>query len=393
MPTPAPLPDGSPAPVPVTAPVAPPARGARPAPLPAAGPVDPSVLAAAEGAGPQPAYDDQEPPLHHGPGFFNQPWVQNVLPLATSLFLHVGIIVLGIALYTAVEKVVSPNKEQVIIPESKSLTKSSTPGGVPHPGPPADPTRDAMQDQTKETDDQGFAADAANKLVSASGGPSDAAATGFLGSNVGGGKGKSFGGGAGGGGTAPWGMPGGGGGMLPRSNFLGTGGNANDVIFLCDESGSMVSVFGALKQELKKSIAQMSVDENGAMRFNVIFFNEGPAIPLFKDGMHIATPEAKQAAMDFIDNQVSVGGTQPIPAIQEALKERPQLLYVLTDGFDQIADMSTVTNEFKRGDADGRTLINCIFLQSDEDPKLVEALKQIAVIGHGDMKIILKKDM
>ena len=140
-------------------------------------------------------------------------------------------------------------------------------------------------------------------------------------------------------------------------------------------------------------ISQMAVDENGAQRFNVIFFGDGTTISLFPDGMHLATPENKQKAADFIDEQVPVGGTQPIPAIRTALRERPQLLYVLTDGFDNIADMSTVTDEFKRGDPDGAIHINCIFLQSDEDPKLVEALKQIATIGHGDFKVLLKSDM
>ena len=41
----------------------------------------------------------------------------------------------------------------------------------------------------------------------------------------------------------------------------------------------------------------------------------------------------------------------------------------------------------------GKTHINCIFLQADEDPKLVAALKEIAANGHGDFKAILKKDM
>ena len=46
----------------------------------------------------------EEPPVHHAGGFFNQPWVQNVLPLATSLFLHIAIIGVGILLYTAVRR-------------------------------------------------------------------------------------------------------------------------------------------------------------------------------------------------------------------------------------------------------------------------------------------------
>ena len=347
------------------------------------------MLAAAQG---QPVDGEGEGQLHHAAGFMNQPWVQNVLPLATSLFLHVGIIVLGIVLYKAVAPLVNPNKEQVIIPQSASLQKSKTPGGVKHPGPPADPTRDAMQDQTKDTDNQGFAADASNKLLSASGAAGDSSAFG-LGANAKGGHGHTFGNGAGGGGTAPWGVPGGGEGMLPRSDLMGTGGNANDIVFLCDESGSMVSVFGQLKLELKKSVSELSVGDDGAQRFNIIFFSDGAPVALFPNGMQFATPDNKRKASDFIDNQVSTGGTLPMPAIKMALAEHPQLLFVLTDGFDQIADMSVVTNEFKRADADGKIHINCIFLQSDEDPKLVAALKEIAAIGQGEFKAILKKDM
>ena len=142
---------------------------------------------------------------------------------------------------------------------------------------------------------------------------------------------------------------------------MGTGGNANDIVFLCDESGSMVSVFGQLKLELKKSVSELSVGDDGAQRFNIIFFSDGAPVALFPNGMQFATPDNKRKASDFIDNQVSTGGTLPMPAIKMALAEHPQLLFVLTDGFDQIADMSVVTNEFKRADADGKIHINCIF--------------------------------
>jgi hypothetical protein len=37
--------------------------------------------------------------------------------------------------------------------------------------------------------------------------------------------------------------------------------------------------------------------------------------------------------------------------------------------------------------------INCIFLQSDEDPKLEQFLKAIADQGHGVFKKVLKSDM
>ena len=358
------------------------------------GPVDSSVLAAADGsASPGPGEEVHEPVQHHAAGFFNQPWVQNVLPLATSLALHVAIIVVGILIIRALPAVLaSANKEQVIIPQSASLAKSKSPGGVKNPGPPADPNMEARQNQTKDTDNSGFAADATNKLVAATGGAGDTSA-GFLGANAQSGSGKTFGSGAGGGGTAPWGVPGGGEGMFPKCEFGGTGGNANDIIFLCDASGSMLSVFNQLKEELLRSVSTISVGENGAQRFNVIFFHDGDADMLFKTGMQVATSENKALATKFIRDAVPNGQTNPMKAIHAALEQKPQLLFVLTDGFDNIADMSTVTNEFKHSNPNGAIKINCIFLQSADDPKLIAALKEIADTGHGDFKAIYKKDM
>jgi hypothetical protein len=334
--------------------------------------------------------EDQQGPIgHHAAGFFNQPWVQNVLPLATSLALHVGIIILGIALYKAVQEVANPNKDQVIIPESKAMEKNAMPGGIEHPGLNNDKTRDAAQDMIKNSPEDGFSTSKSNNLAAAGGPGSES--TEFEGANKSGGSAGNAFGNSGGGGTAPWGVPGGGGGLAPKSAFFGTGGNASKVIYLCDASGSMLSVFGALKQNLKESITSLDVTQ----QFNVIFFFDDQKQALFQDSMHIASNDNKKAAMDFVDNAVSTGGTQPMKAIDFALKQKPELLYVLTDGFDQIASFDDVINAFKDGEkaSDGKMHINCIFLQSDEDPKLEQVLKQIKDIGHGEFKKILKSDM
>ncbi len=334
----------------------------------------------------------------HASGFWNQPWVQNILPLATSLVLHIGIIAVGLALYTAYKVVAQPKHDQVIIPESKSMGKNAVPGGIPHPGLGGDANRDAAQDLIKDVKDDGFTANPTNSIAAAAGGGAGDTDNSFLGANaagghghgVGAGSGNAFGSGAGGG-TAPWGVPGGGGGLLPKSNFMGTGGNATKIVYLCDASGSMLGVFGALKQNLKESINNLQVVDG--QEFNVIFFSDDNFFPLFKGGMEIASADNKHKAMEFIDNAVSTGGTQPVKAISEAMREHPELLYVLTDGFDQIANFDEVINAFKNGNIDGKMHVNCIYLQSDEDPKLVKVLKQISTDGHGEMKTILKSDM
>jgi len=174
-----------------------------------------------------------------------------------------------------------------------------------------------------------------------------------------------------------------------RSGFFGMDGAGGKVIYLCDASGSMLSVFGNLKQNLKDSIGELYPDQE----FNMIFFSDDNCFPLFKDKAQIANADNKKLALDFIDRAVCTGGTQPLPAINFALAEKPDVLYVLTDGFDQISNYNDVSNAFKKGNADGKMQVNCIFLQSDEDPKLEEFLKAIADQGHGEFKKILKSDM
>jgi hypothetical protein len=258
-----------------------------------------------------------------------------------------------------------------------------------------DPTRDAAQDLSRDVqpDSAGWSAKASNQLNQALLGEPAAADANAITLGPGAMLGRNANdiggeGGEGSGQLAPFGVPGGGNGLGPKSSFLGTGGNARKIMYLCDASGSMLSVFGNLKFELKKSIDALKPIQT----FNVIFFSDDKVFPLDGDSLITASPENKRRAYDFIDNATSAGGTQPLPAIHLAMSQKPELLYVLTDGFDNIANFDDVINAFRQGNADHKMKINCIFLQSDEDPKLVEVLKQIAKENGGLMKTILKTD-
>src|SRR5690349_20515749 len=66
-------------------------------------------------------------------GFWRQPWVQNVLPFATSLALHLAFIALAWAGYKAVDKVITVVKEQIIIPDA-TIVEGAEVGGIPNPG-------------------------------------------------------------------------------------------------------------------------------------------------------------------------------------------------------------------------------------------------------------------
>ena len=192
-------------------------------------------------------------------GLWTRPWVQNVLPLATSLGLHVVLIVLGIALFKAVADVATPVRQQAIIPETKSVILNKPPGGTLNPGGIGDPTRSSIQDMVKDVPDPSFdnvAKNKTNALITSGGGNASDEAGPFEGPLTASGKGDGVGTGKGrfngaspGGGFAPWGGPPGGGAEGP--GFLGVkpgGGNANRVIFLCDASGSMLSVMCCIER-------------------------------------------------------------------------------------------------------------------------------------------------
>src|SRR5437868_5194390 len=73
-------------------------------------------------------------------GFWQQGWVQNVLPLMTSLLLHAGLILLALLTYKAVVKVAQVIREQIIVPTSDVVTDGEV-GGVPNPGLGDDPSK------------------------------------------------------------------------------------------------------------------------------------------------------------------------------------------------------------------------------------------------------------
>src|ERR1019366_7672911 len=217
-------------------------------------------------------YLPHQAPLARIDAFFRRKWVIDVLPFATSLTLHATLILIALALFKAIPRITDVVREQIIIPES-TLADNGPPGGIPHPGVGGDPTRDAAQDLSRDVqqDSAGWSAKASNELNQALlGDPAAADANAItLGPGLLLGRNANDIGGEGGEGSgqlAPFGVPGGGNGLGPKSSFLGTGGNARRIMYLCDASGSMLSVFGNLKFELKKSIDALKPIQT----FNVI---------------------------------------------------------------------------------------------------------------------------
>ena len=343
--------------------------------------------------------------------FWQQPFVQNVLPFLTSLVLHIGLLVFGyMMLKVGQAVVVALRQEQIIVPEAEMVANGPE-GGIPHPGLGGDPTRDAAQDRFPDVpkDSKGLAEKPGPtlqvSLIGGGGGEADGQTAIGLGANsaigtgggVGAGLGKGFGSGEGDGtgALAPFGVPGGGGGLGPKSNFIGLGGNAKRIAYVCDASGSMINMFDSLRVELRKSIENLRPIQS----FNVIFFQDQGFKAADPNTLIMGNPENKRKVYDFLDKMFVRGETNPIPALETVAKMQPELIYLLTDGDFSGPGNQAVIDFCQKRFGETKTKINTIaFVSKDskdnpQDLEYVKALQQIAKNSGGQFKHVTDDDM
>src|SRR5438552_18633629 len=91
----------------------------------------------------QPLADDSQ---HAEPrvSFWQEPWVQNGLPIVTSLLIHAVLILLGVLTFKAYQQVHTVSQEQVIVPDA-AIVEGDV-GGIPNPGLGGDPNRPEASD-------------------------------------------------------------------------------------------------------------------------------------------------------------------------------------------------------------------------------------------------------
>jgi hypothetical protein len=332
-------------------------------------------------------------------GFLQRPWVQEVVPLVTSLAFHATIVIVGLLAYTAYRTAagVKPNQEQVVVPDA--VMTGDIAGGVENPGLGSDPTRPAAQDKYEDgTHPDGWAPEPGKSPVAEmTGGGEASASNSFFAAGPASafGDGKGFGTGAGdgtGSGTAsrqgplaPF-APVGGGVAGPRGRTFDKGGSARSIAFTCDASGSMIPKFGLLRRELQLAIDHLAQ----VQRFSITFYADRKAIAFEKGALVYATEENKRKAATWLDGNYPSGQTDPLPSLEIAFREKPELLYILTDGeFDNNAEVLKRVTAMNR---ERRTRVNTIaFIDKDADraaEAFVEFLTTLAHRNGGEFKLV-----
>ncbi|MEO6435835.1 MAG: hypothetical protein ABIP55_08745, partial [Tepidisphaeraceae bacterium] len=272
-------------------------------------------------------------------------------------------------------------------------------GGIPNPGLDGDPTRAAASDLVPEsTRSDGWNKQPSKSLQQAVlGGQGENAADTIIGigagKTIGQGKGTGVGSGDADGMSARFGVPGGGGGIGAKG-FMGVGsGNARTIAYVCDASGSMMGLpFDLLKIELKKAVDKLIANQ----AFNICFFQKGGSDPFSKQSLVMANGNNKSKAYEWLQQLTVASNSNPIPSLKLVFSQKPQLIYLLTDGaFD---DNDAVIGEIRRLNAEKKSKINTIAFFSPEAPasdrKVCEdVLRAIASENGGQFKVVLTTDL
>ncbi len=170
--------------------------------------------------------------------------------------------------------------------------------------------------------------------------------------------------------------------------------NARRIVYVVDNSGSLVTWHQIVLNELFKSLEQL----DDRQQFAIIFFQEDRALQVPpRNRMQKAGEATRRRAIDWInegDNVVPAGGSNPVAALEVAFDLHPEVIFLLSDSItgsgayevDQ-AQLLGALEELNpvRDEETGRrdVLLRCVqFLGEEEDP--LGTMKRIAELHGGD---------
>ncbi|MFO0916488.1 MAG: VWA domain-containing protein [Pirellulales bacterium] len=144
-----------------------------------------------------------------------------------------------------------------------------------------------------------------------------------------------------------------------RVTFFGAEGDGSTFVYVFDRSGSMSEDEGkplkVARRELKDSLQTLTE----VQKFSVVAYNHRVrTLPIGGGGLVFATDANKRQAERFIDGVPADGGTQHAEALLTAVRMRPDVIFLLTDGD---ADDDIAEDDIKRVErANAGTIIHVI---------------------------------
>jgi hypothetical protein len=158
-------------------------------------------------------------------------------------------------------------------------------------------------------------------------------------------------------------------------------GRIQSVAYVCDASGSMIDKFAALREQLRRSVGSLKPIQS----FNVIFFRDERAAALSSNELLLAVPVNQRKFDRFLEDVNPSGQTDPIPALEIAFRQKPDLIWLLTDG--DFPDNQAVLEFIRRRNKGGHVRINTIAFV-DRGGVYEQVLNTVAAENGGVFKYI-----
>lgn len=144
-----------------------------------------------------------------------------------------------------------------------------------------------------------------------------------------------------------------------QTKMFGINDAGKKFVYVIDRSFSMEehNAFGAAKAELLASLSRLTE----VQQFQVIFYHNEPLTLATRDGrspMFFGTEAQRLQVSEQIGSISPDGGTRHMPALLEALKYNPDVIFLLTDAAEpplNRADLDSLKNRNRQG-----TRIHCI---------------------------------
>jgi hypothetical protein len=132
----------------------------------------------------------------------------------------------------------------------------------------------------------------------------------------------------------------------------------------------MIDKFSTLKDELKKAIDGLKPIQ----QFSVVFFADGKVLDFEKGNLVNATPENKRKAEKWLEDLTTSGTSDPIPGLETALRGKPDLMYILTDG--DFPNNNDVLSKVASLNGGKRTRVNTIAFVTNFDDETSESFEK-----------------
>jgi hypothetical protein len=328
-----------------------------------------------------------------------------VLPLLTSLSLHLGCLLLGLITYKAIVAVRGATVV-TIIPDDVSIDligENGKHGGVPDPG-ISDNGRQAMQNLIRDVDPEnagwsqkpgsamtgrmlaGLADTEQQQVIGLPMERASAVRTGRARHNLTSsgdddGRPALFG---------PQPDLGG----RPRMHTIfdradeppgAPGQPPQTVVYVCDASGSMVTRFDDLRGEIRRALGGLRPSQS----FNVIFFRGEQAMAASPARLLINTGQNRAKTGRFLEDVAPAGETNPIPALEMAFRQQPRMIWLLTDG--DFPDNQAVL-DFIRKHNTRKVIINTVAFVTPGD-SYERVLRTIAQENGGIFRFVKDSDL